>query len=317
MIQRFKTILATLKGIGARYTRANCAMHAAGLTYFSMLALMPLLCVLLLGARACGVGDYVMEQVDEHVESLIKSVEEGQDDELAALAVTDDALRTERRAEAHAFGDQARALAVKLRGQIEHFDAHTLGWIGCLLLLWTVISSISMIEVSYNQIWQVKKARPIWHRVWLYLLIALLLPPLMALSAAAPLAKVVKDVVVLVEGPACLAPLSKGLVVLVDSRLVRFLVTTFFTAVAFAALYKIIPNCPVKTRNAWRGGLLAALIFGAWVKLCTVLQIGIAKSSALYGSFALLPIILAWLYMSWQIILLGAVIVRTMECTRQ
>ena len=41
-----------------------------------------------------------------------------------------------------------------------------------------------------------------------------------------------------------------------------------------------------------------------------VAQVGIAKSSALYGSFAFMPIVLAWLYMSWQIVLLGANMVR-------
>ena len=34
---------------------------------------------------------------------------------------------------------------------------------------------------------------------------------------------------------------------------------------------------------------------------------------ALHGAFALLPIILAWLYMTWQIVLLGANIVKALE----
>ena len=317
MKKRLKRSFEAIKGVWACYSRANCGMHAAGLTYFSMLALMPLLCVLLLCARSCGAGDYVMAQVNEQVEELISSVEKGQDDDLASLTPIDEKTREERRVEAKAFGEQARAMSAKLSKQIEQFDAHTLGWVGCLMLVWTVISSISMIEVTFNQIWGVKKVRPIWHRVWLYLLIAALLPPLMALSAAAPLAKIVKDIMILFEGPEHLTSLSTGFVALVDSRLVRFVMATFFTATAFAALYKIIPNCAVRTSNAWRGGLFAALVFGVWVKLCAVLQIGIAKSSALYGSFALLPIILAWLYMSWQIVLLGAVVVRSLEARQK
>ena len=42
-------------------------------------------------------------------------------------------------------------------------------------------------------------------------------------------------------------------------------------------------------------------------------SVGIAKSSALYGSFAFLPIILTWLYIGWQIILLGACMVKSFE----
>jgi membrane protein len=49
------------------------------------------------------------------------------------------------------------------------------------------------------------------------------------------------------------------------------------------------------------------------MKACAVAQIGIGNSSALYGSFALFPIVLAWTYMSWQIVLLGANMVRAFQ----
>ena len=307
----------TLGELWTRYACAHCALHAAGLTYFSMFALMPLLCVVLLCAKACGAGDYVLAQVDRQAEVLVRAVEEGPEDGLVPLALPlDAAAREERRAGAQAFARQARALTGRLRAQMDRFDARALGWIGCLLLVWTVVGSIGMVEVSFNQIWGVKKVRAFWRRIGLYLLLAFLLPPLLALSAAPPLAKLAKDAVVLLEGPACPAPLSTGLAALVDSRLVRFVATTFFMALVFAALYKIIPNCPVRTRNAWRGGLFAALVLGAWMKLCAVLQIGIARASMLYGSFALFPLLLAGLYMGWQIVLLGAVAVRMLEARR-
>jgi len=307
----------TLGELWTRYARAHCALHAAGLTYFSMFALMPLLCVVLLCAKACGAGDYVLAQVDRQAEVLVRAVEEGPEDGLVPLALPlDAAAREERRAGAQAFARQARALTGRLRAQMDRFDARALGWIGCLLLVWTVVGSIGMVEVSFNQIWGVKKVRAFWRRIGLYLLLAFLLPPLLALSAAPPLAKLAKDAVVLLEGPACPAPLSTGLAALVDSRLVRFVATTFFMALVFAALYKIIPNCPVRTRNAWRGGLFAAFVLGAWMKLCAVLQIGIARASMLYGSFALFPLLLAGLYMGWQIVLLGAVAVRMLEARR-
>lgn len=315
-----KAARAAFRALGelwTRYARAHCALHAAGLTYFSMFALMPLLCVVLLCAKACGAGDYVLAQVDRQAEVLVRAVEEGPEDGLVPLALPlDAAAREERRAGAQAFARQARALTGRLRAQMDRFDARALGWIGCLLLVWTVVGSIGMVEVSFNQIWGVKKVRAFWRRIGLYLLLAFLLPPLLALSAAPPLAKLAKDAVVLLEGPACPAPLSTGLAALVDSRLVRFVATTFFMALVFAALYKIIPNCPVRTRNAWRGGLFAALVLGAWTKLCAVLQIGIARASMLYGSFALFPLLLAGLYMGWQIVLLGAVAVRMLEARR-
>ena len=59
---------------------------------------------------------------------------------------------------------------------------------------------------------------------------------------------------------------------------------------------------------------MTAVLFGLWMKVCAVAQVGIAKSNALYGSFAFIPIILAWIYMSWQIVLLGANIVYAFQC---
>ena len=81
----------TLGELWTRYARAHCALHAAGLTYFSMFALMPLLCVVLLCAKACGAGDYVLAQVDRQAEVLVRAVEEGPEDGLVPLALQLDA----------------------------------------------------------------------------------------------------------------------------------------------------------------------------------------------------------------------------------
>ena len=67
-----------------------------------------------------------------------------------------------------------------------------------------------------------------------------------------------------------------------------------------------MPNCRVSFRHALWGGAVTAVLFGGWMKLCAIAQVGITKSSALYGSFAFMPIILTWNYISWQIVLLGA-----------
>ncbi|MEI6972011.1 MAG: YhjD/YihY/BrkB family envelope integrity protein, partial [bacterium] len=41
-------------------------------------------------------------------------------------------------------------------------------------------------------------------------------------------------------------------------------------------------------------------------ELCIAVQIGVAKYSSIYGTFAAVPIVLFWVYVSWQIILIGA-----------
>jgi len=74
----------------------------------------------------------------------------------------------------------------------------------------------------------------------------------------------------------------------------------------FAFLLGFMPNERVRFKPAIVGGFVTMLLFVAWLKLCAMLQVGIARSSMVYGGFALLPILLLWMYTSWQIVLIGA-----------
>ena len=286
----------------------NCSMHAAGLTYFSMLALVPILCILLLLAKKLNADEYVRTFVNGQIEVMITNIESGQDDELAVVAAPDEEALAARRQVAADLGRQAREISDALFQRIECFDVGTLGWIGFGALLWTVISSIGMVEVSFNGIWRVPKPRAIWNRVWLYLAIVIVLPIFAALTMSVPILNIAKNIIVSTLGATWLTEwVSTGLVRFLDSWFFRNAVTLTFTSLAFAFLFCVVPNCRVKFWAALKGGVITAAAFGAWMKICAVAQVGVAKSSALYGSFAFLPIVLAWLYMSWQIVLAGAV----------
>ena len=303
MMKAFAWGKSTVKG----FLDNHGSMHAAGLTYFSMLALVPILCILLLAAKTFGAQDYVKTQINGQIDVMISNIEHGQDDELAAVAAKDEAKREEKRLAAQEFGRQARELSNQLFERIDQFDVGTLGWIGFGMLLWTVISSIGMVEVSFNEIWGIEKVRPIWKRAILYLSVSIVLPVLAALAMSVPLLNIVKDVIVATAGATSATKwLSDGLVWFLDSWILRFVITLGFASLNFAFIFYVMPNCKVPFRHAWWGGLLTAVVFGAWMKACAVAQVGIAKSSALYGSFAFLPIVLAWMYMSWQIVLIGA-----------
>lgn len=311
---RFKPFWAWSKTTITGFLDNNASMHAAGLTYFSMLAVVPILCLLLLVARGLKAEQYVRAQIDEQIELAIANIEKGQEDQLASAIVVSEEQREARRQIAQEFGQQARDLTNKLFTKIEQFNVKTLGWIGFALLLWTVVSSMSMVEVSFNELWEVSKPRPIWKRAYLYLAIAVVLPVLGALAMSIPVLNVIKDLIVAIFGAMWLTQwVSTGLIALLDSMAFRLVVALFFSSLAFAFIFCVVPNCFVRFKYAWWGGLITAVLFAGWVKVCAIAQVGIANSSALYGSFALLPILLAWLYMSWQIILLGASMTRAFD----
>jgi len=163
------------------------------------------------------------------------------------------------------------------------------------------------VEVSFNQIWGVSKPRPIWKRAYMYLFISIVLPVLIALAMSLPVLNVVKDVIVATLGATWLTKWAgDGIIWLLDSWLFRFAVTLAAASLNFALSFYLMPNCKVRFKAAYLGGLITAVLYGWWMKVCAIAQVGIAKSSALYGSFAIFPILLAWMYMSWEIVLLGA-----------
>ena len=212
---------------------------------------------------------------------------------------------------AEEFARQARSFSDQIFGRIAKFDVRKMGWIGFALLLWTVISSLGQVEVCLNEIWDVEKPRPIWKKAYLYIYVATVMPIFAILAMSMPILNVVKDVIVATMGSTWLTKwASDGLIWFIEFWAFKLLISIGFASLAFGYFFWVLPNCKVRWRHAWYGGVLTAVLFGAVMKLCAIAQVGIAKSSTLYGSFAFLPIVLAWFYMSWQVILLGGNMVR-------
>lgn len=309
-----KRIVAWGKCVVKGFLDNHCSLHAAGLTYFSMLALIPVLCCILVLAKALHVDHYAQEQLNAQIDAFITNVEKGPDSSLAQLTPQDEEKARKRKIAAEEFAKQARGFSDQLFSRISKFNVRRMGWIGFLMLLWTVISSLGQVEVCLNEIWGVEKARPIWRKAYLYLFIATVMPVFATLAMSMPILNVVKDVIVATMGATWLTKwVSDGLVWFIDFWAFRLAISLGFASLAFGYFFWVLPNCKVRFRHAWYGGLATAVLFGGVLKLCAIAQVGIAKSSALYGSFAFLPIVLAWFYMSWQVILLGANMVRAFE----
>jgi len=311
---RWHAFYAWGKSIVFSFFDNNCSMHAAGLTYFALLAVIPVLCCVLVAAKACHVDQYARQAINDRIDMLITNVEKGQEDDLVKLTAQSEDELEKKRIAAEEFAGMARKTSNALFARIDSFDIGTLGWVGFGFLLWTAISSLGMVEISFNQIWGIAKPRPIWKRAYTYLFIMVVLPVLATVAMSLPIMNVVKNVIVATLGATWLTKWAgDGIIWFLDSTVFRLALTLVFASVFFGFFYWMMPNCRVRVRYAWYGGLITAFFFGAWVKVCAIAQVGIARSSALYGSFAFLPIVLAWLYMSWQIVLLGAIIVRSFE----
>ncbi|MBQ9429940.1 MAG: YihY/virulence factor BrkB family protein [Kiritimatiellae bacterium] len=284
---------------GFRQTR--CSLHAASLTFFSMMALVPVLALTLAMARAFGGADLAKRQINRQLDNWLTQMEQSAAVATPAAAPADATESLDKAAATKAFSSQMREIADKLLEQLDNIGFGTLGGIGAVMLLWMVIGVLGKVESSFNEVWGVEKGRPIQRRIPDYLCTILVLPFLMIAASTIPVVAHIKKIMEkTVGGNATVAVNS-----LIDSGFFKTGITLLLASLTFAFLLGFMPNTKVKTVPALVGGVVTAVLFGIWLKLCTMLQIGIGKYSTLYGGFAVLPILLMWVYTSWQIVLLG------------
>src|SRR5690606_8317818 len=74
-------------------------------------------------------------------------------------------------------------------------------------------------------------------------------------------------------------------------------------AAGMAALYHSVPNTPVRWRHAWAGGVFVSVGIELAKKGLALYLAGMPTYSAVYGTFATLPILLIWIYTAWVIVL--------------
>jgi membrane protein len=190
------------------------------------------------------------------------------------------------------------AISRQVLGYLTQFagKASRLGAVGLVLLFITAFSLVLTIDRTLNGIWRVRRSRPLAQQVLVYWAVLTLGPLLLAASLSLS---------------SYLVSASRGLVVGVPAVLRVLLdVGEFFLLVAgLAALYRFVPNTPVRSAHAWSGGLFAALGIEIARRLLAAYISAVPAYSAVYGAFATVPILLVWIYLGWLVILLGAVLV--------
>jgi len=182
-------------------------------------------------------------------------------------------------------------------GYINNTNVGTLGAVGVGLLFVTVVSLLGSIEKSLNNIWGLKSQRTLWRKFSEYLTVILVCPLLIliAISATASLesSSVVRTLLeVSVLHSAWLA-LLKAL-------------PYVSTWLALLFVYTFIPNTRVRFGAAATGAVLAGSLWQAVQWGYITYQASFRNYNAIYGSFAQVPLLLIWLFVSWAIVLLGA-----------
>ena len=173
--------------------------------------------------------------------------------------------------------------------------ASKLGSVGLLLLGVTALALMFTIDRTLNAIWRVPRPRPLAQRVLVYWT-ALTLGPLL-LGASLSLTSYA-----LSASRGLVSALPGGVALLID------LLEFALLASGMALLYRFMPNTHVRWRHAWAGAVFVALGFEIAKRALAWYVKSVPGYSMVYGAFATLPIFLLWIYLSWLIVLCGAVI---------
>jgi membrane protein len=76
--------------------------------------------------------------------------------------------------------------------------------------------------------------------------------------------------------------------------------------IAFTAMYVLMPNTRVRLLPALIAGIVCGSLWEVAFRFYTTFNIGVARYNTIYGTFAVLPVFIIWLYISWIIVLVGA-----------
>lgn len=179
-------------------------------------------------------------------------------------------------------------------------NAGRLTAIGTLFLAVTALSLMLTIDRALNSIWRIAHLRPLSHRLLIYWATLTIGPILMGASLSLT---------------SWMAGASTGLTEEIPgvSMVLVPLATLILTSLALSIPYLIIPNRPVPWRHALVGGTAAAIGFEALEHGFAFYIANFPTYQTVYGTFASVPIFLLWIYLSWLVVLLGAVITASLS----
>jgi len=241
-------------------------LRAMSLVYTTLLSLVPLLAIGFSMLKALGVHNRVEPALGELLEPL---------------------------------GERGREITARIIEFVDNIQVGVLGFLGLLLLLYTVVSLLQKVEHAMNFIWHVQGERRMLEKVRDYLS-AVIIGPLLLIAATGVIASLMSSQVV--QAVAAFGPLGDLL------ALAGRLTSLLLIAAAFTFMYMFLPNTRVMFKAALAGGIAAGLLWTVTGWGFATFIAGSTRYTAIYSAFATLIFFLIWLYLVWLIVLLGSAV---------
>ncbi|WP_038002330.1 YihY/virulence factor BrkB family protein [Syntrophorhabdus aromaticivorans] len=252
-----------------KFLRDNCALRASALTYYTLLSIVPVF------AMAFGIakGFGLQEAIERRILEMAEQASWPEEIVLRILTFSDSML--------------------------DNTKGGIIAGAGFVLLCWTVVNILGRVEGSFNHIWEIRKPRTLVRKFSDYIAIVVVTPVLLIISSSVAVVVTGKMGVILhhikllgILGPAIFFAL----------RLLPYVTIS----VMLVLNYIVMPNTRVPLRSAIAAGIITGIIYQLVQVIYIKFQIGTVHYGAIYGSFAVLPLFVVWVQVSWMIVLLGA-----------
>jgi membrane protein len=166
--------------------------------------------------------------------------------------------------------------------------------IGILFLFITTVMMLTSIETVFNHIWRIRETRGGiigFMRYWTIISLGpILLGSAFVISSTVASLNVLSDNFTGYE---------------VNGEFVLWLISFALTILGFFILNWTIPNRSVPIKAALIAGTFSAVVFELLKDLFGLIMTNFTSYEIVYGAFAAVPIFLLWIFLSWNIVLLG------------
>ncbi len=304
------------------FVRNRCPVRASALSYTTLLALIPMLAVAM-SVSSVFLKSKGEEQIERFIQSFVDNIVPaaaavgayGPEPTPSPELVSSNAVAFEATnslnsvagmgetnatpsagvlAVARAKKNVAREAAGYIHGFVAKTYSGTLGVTGMIFLVLTAILTLTRVEETFNDIWGVTRGRDWWARITNYFTAIALGPALLIAALGMMGGPYFQKTKSLLGGVPVLEPL------------ISTYLPVFVICLTFALFYKLVPNTKVDFSAALVGGTLAGISWHIYNQLGFLLASRAVNASAIYGSLALIPLLMGGLYVVWLTVLFGS-----------
>lgn len=193
-------------------------------------------------------------------------------------------------------GEKAQEITTRIIEFVDRIEIGVLGFMGLILLFYTVVSLLQKIERSLNFVWHITRERTLSQRFRDYLSVVVVGPVLVFTAMGIAGSVMSASFVQSVAGVGIV-----GEFLAVSGRVLPYVMVSG----AFTFVYVFIPNTTVKLRYALIGGFASGLLWMLVGWGFASFVVTSAKYTAIYSTFATLIFFMIWLYLAWLILLVG------------